>query len=534
MKFNFTFERIEKIKPSQLFVFLLVLAGAVYSLLGFQGTLYFDDAFYIQGGRFIVEGTPPYASFLATKTPLSQFIAAFALLLGRKFGAGDILSVRIIFFILSSLGAASIYLLGRQLFDSNRLGIIACLTFLGFYGFGRHAASGPRPKGPLILFESLTLFLAARRDWFWSAFFGGLMTLTWQPTLIYPAFVIYLSFVQSPAGEERKKNLGRAAAGFSLPILVLSAYMLKKGAFRQMIKDTLYYPVTLLERGSNTFSQRLLQPILTVELDYTDMSLPILLGFVMMIVLIVWRLSAHQYKLKDFINQDPLAALSVTFSVLVVWSILDFQGFADLYILLPGLALGFAWMVELLVAGISSQKETANISILVFIFVCLSLAGFAGRLYTRNSNNVLEKQTAVAEKIAERYLQDPDDYIFTVGVVSYHVLIDSRHSGRYFNLIDAQNKVIEHEYPGGFKKWMKDNMSGDPAAIIVGNILPDSLESWVHEYIQDHGYRLDDSFVFAKEIRPAHVKTWIRQHRRGVTILESERMDWKIYIPVEK
>ncbi|MBV9455812.1 MAG: hypothetical protein JOZ19_17115, partial [Rubrobacter sp.] len=142
---------------SALPLFVLVLAALVYGMYGFDGVLLRDYSIYLYSGQRVAEGIPPYVGIFDHKGPLSPMIAGLGVMLSELLNWDDILTVRLVFFATGCLTVMVVYLLGKSVFRSHMTGSFAALTFLGFYAYGYPAASGPEPKTPMVLFQTLSL-----------------------------------------------------------------------------------------------------------------------------------------------------------------------------------------------------------------------------------------------------------------------------------------------------------------------------------------------------------------------------------------
>ena len=153
---------------------ILVLAALVYSMYGFEGVLLRNYSIYLYSGHPLAEGAPPYVSVFDHKGPLPPMLAGVGVMLSKWLSWDDIYTVRLIFFATGCLTVVAVYLLGKNVFRSQVAGLFAALTFLGFYGYAQPATSGPEPKTPMVLFQTLSLLLATQKRWFWARFFDSL------------------------------------------------------------------------------------------------------------------------------------------------------------------------------------------------------------------------------------------------------------------------------------------------------------------------------------------------------------------------
>src|SRR5919199_5801449 len=336
---------------SALPLLVLVLAVFVYGMYGFDGVLPLDYSIYLYSGQRMAEGIPPYVSIFDHKGPLSPMIAGLGVMLSKLLDGDDIYTVRAVFFATGCLTVVAVYLLGKSVFRSQVAGFFAALTFLGFYAYGYPAASGPEPKTPMVLFQTLSLLLASQKRWFWAGCFGSLAFLVWQPMGVF-SVVVFVLAVSRPKGE-RRDAVFRALGGIATPLLVIVGYFYYYGALDKLLDGVVLFNALYLTRGDYTttplvymavsdptLSQALLNPSLLWEsvsgvvLPYMTMSVPIVIGLAMIIRL--YFLRPYQYRFAPILLSLPAPFL---------WAFVDFALSEDFFVYLPYVAIGFGAFV---------------------------------------------------------------------------------------------------------------------------------------------------------------------------------------------
>src|ERR687884_1660334 len=335
---------------------VLFLAVFVYGMYGFDGALPLDYSIYLYSGQRMAEGIPPYISIFDHKGPLSPMIAGLGMMLSKLTGSDDVYTVRVLFFATGCLTVVAVYLLAKSVFRSQVAGFFAALTFLGFYAYGYPAASGPEPKTPMVLFQTLSLLLASQKRWFWAGCFGSLAFLVWQPMGVF-SVVVFVLAVSRPKGERRDAVL-RALGGIATPLLVIVGYFYYYGALGKLLDGVVLFNALYLTRGDYTtaplasrvlsdptLSQTLLDPSLLWEsvsdivLPYITMSVPIVIGLAMIIRL--YFLKPYQYR---------FAPILLSFLAPPLWALIDFQLSDDFFVYLPYVAIGFGafvvWVIK--------------------------------------------------------------------------------------------------------------------------------------------------------------------------------------------
>ena len=127
---------------------LFLLAALIYSQFGFNGKLVRDDAIWLYGGQQMAQGIAPYVSIFDFKTPLGPMVAGLAVWAANQVGGDDIFFVRFFFFLISCAVVVALFFWARALFKRRGPAVLTAVIFLCFWGFARHAGSGPQAKRP--------------------------------------------------------------------------------------------------------------------------------------------------------------------------------------------------------------------------------------------------------------------------------------------------------------------------------------------------------------------------------------------------
>src|SRR5918911_4049715 len=255
---------------------VLALAALVYSMYGFEGVLLRDYSIYLYSGQRMAEGVPPYVSIFDHKGPRSPMIAGLGVMISKWFNWDDIYTVRLVFFATACLTVVAVYLLGKNVFRSQVAGLFGALTFLGFYGYAQPATSGPEPKTPMVLFQTLSLSFMSIKRWFWAGFFGSLAFLVWQPMAIFP-LVAFVLAVTRPR-EERYGAAFRALTGILIPLVAVVAYFYYEGALGAFKEGLIVFNISYLVRGDSELGSQLGPAAVNVAIPSGTMLLPILVG----------------------------------------------------------------------------------------------------------------------------------------------------------------------------------------------------------------------------------------------------------------
>lgn len=447
-------------------LFILIIAAFIYGQYGFHGTLVRDDAIYLYSGQRLADGIPPYVSVFDHKGPLAPLLSGFAVVISRLLGTDDIYTVRAVFFVLSCFTVVAIYLLASTIFSSTKAGILTALVFVGFWGFARHAASGPRAKTPMVLFEVLALLLTARRKWFWAAVSGSLAFLTWQPSAIFPLVTLILAWAQPESRRMRSKAALYAVAGALVPVVIVSLYFLLFGALDEAIDGAILFNIQYLERPTVSPLDRVMRPLNALLYGYPLMSLCIIAGLT--VIPLISIMIGLRRTIWGIPTNNLFVPILLSFLAPYAWSLLDFQSYPDFFVLLPYAAIGFGWILHgaiRLMEGSEPTKDALQKSI--FIGLCMILFAAAWFSIRFSRENGLDKQRQVAMQIESRYGRDVK--LVSIGVPQLLVLLQRTNPNRYVFIDRGIDNHIHANTPGGFAGWLNQLEAYAPLLIAFGN-----------------------------------------------------------------
>jgi hypothetical protein len=180
---------------------------------------------------------------------------------------------------------------------------------------------------------------------------------------------------------------------------------------------------------------------------------------------------------------DPYVLVVVpTMLVLAAFSLTDFQGYPDLYPLLPYAALGVGGAVALAVRGAAGTRMRVPAAAVAFVAVA-ALAGASWAWYggDRASRPSLVQERAHAAAAAR--LAPPGRPLYAIGDPALLVLTGRRNPSRYIYLGSGVEEWMLRRTPGGFAGWQRRILAARPGVIAVaGWEAPDEqrLSAWLH------------------------------------------------------
>ena len=435
----------------------------MYGLYGFDGMLPLDYSIYLYSGQRMAEGIPPYLSVFDHKGPLSPMIASLGVMLSKVFSWDDVHTVRLVFFAIGCLTVLAVYLLAKDVFRSQLAGLFAALTFLGFYAYGYPAASGPEPKTPMVLFETLSLLFASQKRWFWAGFFGSLAFLVWQPMGLFAAVTFVLAL--SRPKEERYSAVLRALGGIVAPLVVTVGYFYYYGALGDLLDGVVVFNALYLTRGEITtapivhrvlwdpsLSQTLLDPSLLWEqlsgvvLPYITMAVPIVVGLAMIVRL--YFLRPYQYRFAPILLSLPVPPL---------WALIDFALSEDFYVYLPYAAIGFGAFAAWAIKRTKSPRLVG--ALLGAALLTVAIANTFSEVNAPAAEKLLGTDIDLAQQrkgaleIEDRFGEDVR--IASLNSPQVLVLLHRENPNRYLFITAGIDRYIEAKEPGGFEDWLE-------------------------------------------------------------------------------
>jgi hypothetical protein len=426
----------------------LIAAALLFTQFSVKGNLSRDESIYTYGGQQLVDGVPVYQGIFDPKPPLPTFLTALGLGAGRVADVDELHAARLEFFLFSLLTVGAIYLLGLRLWRSPVAALAGAVTFSCFRGFAGDALAGPGAKTPGVLLSVIALLLLVERRWFWAAFAGSLAYLDWQPLGIYALAAVAAAFLLE---EERWKKAGLAIAGAAIPLAATVLYLAIAGDLSQFIDASWTFPATGLKRGSETLGQRLDTIVNVVNASY-HFGRILFWGGLALLPAVLWRRR---------IARPAAAIVLATLLGFVALTLTDFQGYPDLFPLLPYAAIGIGGVGAVAVAE-RGRLATATAAVAIAALVALALTSY---LNAKDRKMPLTKQRALAHRV-ER-LVAPGERFYSLGDPTLLVLTRQRNPTRWIYLGSGVDQwAIKHDF-GSLAGWQAEIRAVDPPVIVM-------------------------------------------------------------------
>ena len=427
-----------------------VLVGAfaliVYELHGFDGFLSRDLALYSYGAQQVADGVPPYVGMWERTGPLAQVIPAIGVVGARVGGFDELLGMRLQFLLIAVACVCVVYLLGRDLFASPLAGLASAAAFLSFSGFIEAASNGPREKTAMVLFLLCTMLAIQRQRWLAAGISLSLATLVLQPIFFVGiAAVVVGAFAARPG--ERIRALVRVAVGGLIPVAVCLLYFAVVGAFREFIDA--YLLINLRYTVSDPLLSTLAKRWPLVQ-DAYGVSLWVMI--VGLVALVILSLSAlRREKRREDPMVVPVAAFGAASLAGLAWIVRDFDGWPDVFPLLPMAAIGIGGIANVFIDRLPARAALA----LTMTWVVAAVAIAVTYSVTEREHKLTEQRRSVAAMLE----QVPSDAsLLSIHAPQALVLSGKTNPTRYQMFSGGMDRYIDDTYPGGlqgFGEWIE-------------------------------------------------------------------------------
>jgi len=425
---------------------LAAAALTVYVLHGFGGFLMRDIAIYGYAGQQVVEGSPPYIGILSRTGPLAHLLPALGVAAARVGGFDDLLGMRLVFMVFSIACVCLAYVLARDTFGSRLAGLAAASAFLSFHGFTQLATYGPREKTPMVLFLLCALLAISRRKWFLAGVCVSLATLVWQPAILVGGTALVAASIAVP-GAERRAVLARATVGGIAPATICVAYFAIVGAFREFVDGYLLInarytvPSPLLRRFSDIWPR--------LQENYGVSLWVIVAGLVALIGLTFVAIGRGRGTARF---GDPVVVVGAAGLAALAWSLRDFNGWPDAFILLPMAAVGIGGVAQ---AVVKRLPRRAGLSV-VLAAVAGGVAVGATFSVSHRDDGLQLQRTYVDALLAQL---PADASMMSIGAPQPLVLSRRTNPTRYQTFTRGLEEYMEDTWPGGlrgFAEWVRE------------------------------------------------------------------------------
>lgn len=499
-------DRLAWFDRRRLFFIVLVAGGLVYSQAEFWNQPSVGDrANWDYFAQVIVRGGIPYRDVVNIKSPLSAYIGAAAILLGRPFGVDDVLAIRIAYLALAVLTAGFTFLVALDYFQSIGIGLLTSTVMLTFDAFARFNAAGIQPKTPMVLFGLVTLWAIGKNRPFTAGVFGMLSALAWQPGLLFvgAAGLAFSRYMTS----WRDLRATRMLIGAAIPLGILLAYFWAFGALQSFYLWNIHFNATVYapheSRSMGNFFKRLSELLNVVYHNPRAYFYVAIAG--LCVVICREFLGAIKRGGRWLLERASAHAVVIAPLVYFGFCMVDLQGGPDLIPLLPFVAIFAAVAIVFVVEhtthlfgrrGKNSGPIENWVSAAVIAFILYQ--NVSGAFSFERGFPTLKDQRPAVQEITSHL--EPGDRMFVYGRTEILVLSGLTNASKYFLLDRGKARYLDQVEPGGFDGWLERLKAERPKVVVLDRLGTGAalkpLEDWVAAE-----YQLRINRVFAYYLR---------------------------------
>ena len=462
---------------------LALVALAAWLPRGLDGILGRDLGVYAYAGeRLASAGAWPYDAVLNRAGPLGHLLPGLAALAGEPLGADPIASMRVAYLACAVATVALAALVARRTFGSAVAAVAAAAAFLTFDEFGALATWGPREKTVMVLLVLASLAASAARRWVLAGVLVAAATLTWQPAFVAAFPAVVAGALVDREGAPSRRALARrvglvVAGGAGTAALVLAAYAVT-GRLQRFLDCFVLINARWTEQPSPV--GRLGEAVDTTVAGYG-------VGAVVALVGVVASLVAGARVLADRSRRGRRDAAVVAAAVAtlgaVLWSLRAYQGAPDLFVVLPGAALGVAGLASALASRLASRladRPRAALAVPALgaaLLVAGAGVGLAGAVADRGgpAGRGLDEQRAVVAEL--QGVVGDDARVVTLDAPDLTVLWGAVSPVRVMLTTNGLTDYVEDTWPGGTEGFADDLAATDPDVVALRDTVDD--ESWL-------------------------------------------------------
>jgi 4-amino-4-deoxy-L-arabinose transferase-like glycosyltransferase len=432
-----------------------LVAVCTFALHGFNSLLSRDLAIYAYAGQQVADGVPPYEGILNRAGPLSHALPALGVAAARLGGVDELLGMRLFYLLLAAACVSLVYLVGRDLFCSRLAGIAAAAAFLSFAGFIEYAADGPREKTPMVLFLVAALWSVTRRRWFAAGLFLSLATLVLQ--LAFPAAApVLLVGLFTAAPGRRSRAIGEIILGGLVPVALTLVYFASVGAVGEALSG--FLTINARYTASDPITANLAHNWANIRNGYHASLWVIVVGLVSILFLGVAALVRRERR-QERSGLLAIAVAAGTVAALVL-TYRDFDGWPDLFLLLPYAALGIGGLAREVEARL--PQRIAVPAALVWVVVAVTVAAVFS--VTHRDDRLVRQRAAVDRALAAL---PRNASMVAINAPQPLVLSGRTNPTRYVLLTSGLDDYVDDTWPGGIAGFARSVERQRPMLIAV-------------------------------------------------------------------
>ncbi len=310
-----------------------LLAAVHCASFGLARPIATDIRFFLYFAARTAEGAVPHLDFFENKTQLAVFAGALFHRLGEALGVDPLIAIRVGYLALAAAAGVLLFAVQRRLAGGRGApAILALLVYSGFALLGFLPSIGNIPKLLMALFASAAALLAGDRRWILAGAAGWLSFMDWQIGILALAGVFGSALLEP---RRRLRALGESALGTLLGaapfLLYYAAHGALGAAYRQAVEASFARGSTSLTWSGFEARLRHLVQVVDVGCDGHEWLVAVGVAGMLVYPFWVWRHARRP-------ERRLVVALAIYHYGVVAFSLIDFQLYGDLFILLHSMA----------------------------------------------------------------------------------------------------------------------------------------------------------------------------------------------------
>ena len=456
------------LQKSPLWDHLLIgtLAIAAFSCRGLDWPLPKQSAVYLYSAQQLVAGTAPYESIVDSKTPLTSFVTALGVLLANAFSADDVLGVRLLYVVISTLALFTTYALAMRVYKTRAVANLSAIFYLSLPGYMQQVLVGPGPKVLLLLFLTQSLICIWDRRWFSLGISGALCALTWQPACL--VIVVAALFALMQKSDPVADAISRLVLGILIPTTLVATYFILKGALFEFIQGAFVFHAFIDRPPQNS----LVAMWLSLFPGFSTMAAGVTFGFVFFLLYALVEI----IKMRTAPSQSgsrlmPMAAVAMLF---LLYSAIDYGHYFDFVVLLPFAALGFSHLVYAALQGVVEQAALEQhlgklilVPYFLLLVICIPPSYFNPQESRRDGE--IHSQRAVCEEVLATTLggYDATKKVIVLDLPEFAALTRIKNGTRYAINSLGMRRYIARHHADGFQGWVNSLRETNPELVVM-------------------------------------------------------------------
>jgi hypothetical protein len=441
-----------------------------------------DEAIWDYVAQCIVRGQVPYRDVVEIKAPLSAYLSAGSILIGRRAGLSDVISIRLLNILMAGLLSAITFLVGVKYLRSTLSAWIAFLIVLVPTHFTEWIVAGTEPKLPMILFGMLSVYFIATRMPFWSGLFSMLSCLCWQPGLMFTAVAVLI--FSKYLTNWRNLAAAKVLLGAVIPLAALLIYFYSVGALSDFWFWTIVYNLKVYApetakgvRERAGLLTRVLIRVFKFDLLLVACSLG---GFIWFVIARIQSRREDNGLKSERLFKDAIVILPCVYFAFC-W--INFQSGPDLVPLFPFGGLFAAFFIAKLGR---SRLRNANLRLLLntSIAVLLLLILIRSLTYRVEAEQTLHDQENRIASISN--MLSTTDKILVHGTVEILVLLNRPNLNPYVDLRQGKDEFVAQRTPGGFNTLVSQMEDAAPKIVAFSRAGRLHHREELRQWITDH------------------------------------------------